>query len=111
MRAALAKVRSELGREYPIVINGEKIALESKFRSINPVQHSEVVGVFSEADTDTSLVERAIEAATAAFKIWRNVAPADRAEYLFKAADIMRQRKHEFSAWMVFEVGEDLGRG
>jgi 1-pyrroline-5-carboxylate dehydrogenase len=106
MEQALAKVRNELGREYPVVINGEKIALESKFRSINPVQHSEVVGVFSEADTDLSLVERAIEAATAAFKVWRNVAPADRAEYLFKAADVMRQRKHEFSAWMVFEVGK-----
>ncbi len=33
MRAAIEKVRSELGREYPNVINGEKITLESKFQS------------------------------------------------------------------------------
>src|SRR5204863_7525058 len=57
-------------------------------------------------DTDISLVERAIDAATDAFKKWRNVEPSVRAEYLFKIADIMRQRKHELSAWMVFEVSK-----
>ena len=106
MRAAIDKVRSELGREYPIVIGGEKIALESKFTSNNPANKAEVVGVFSEGDTNTDLVEKAITAATDAFKTWRTVAPAIRAEYLFKIADIMRQRKHELSAWMVFEVSK-----
>ena len=56
MKAAIEKVMSELGREYPIVIDGEKVALTSKFRSFNPAKVSEVVGVFSEGDTDTSLV-------------------------------------------------------
>src|SRR5213594_4387215 len=85
MREAIEKVRSELGREYPVIINGEKISLDSKFKSINPARKSEVVGVFSEADTDTSLVDKAIEAATNAFKLWRNVPAADRADFLFKA--------------------------
>jgi len=106
MRAAIEKVRSELGREYPVVINNEKISLDSKFKSYNPGNKSEVVGVFSEVDTDTTLVEKAIEAATSAFKVWRNVPAADRAEYLFKAADIMRRRKNELSACMVFEVSK-----
>jgi 1-pyrroline-5-carboxylate dehydrogenase len=106
IRAAIEKVRSELGREYPVVINGEKIKLDSKFRSINPAKTSEVVGVFSEVDTDTSLVDKAIEAASNVFAIWRNVPAADRAEYLFKAADLMRRRKHELSAWMIFEVSK-----
>jgi len=103
---AIQKVRSELGREYPIVINGEKITLDSKFKSINPANASQIVGVFSEVDTDTSLVDRAIEAATNAFAIWKNVPAVDRAEYLFKAADLMRRRKHELSAWMIFEVSK-----
>lgn len=106
MRAALDKVRSELGREYPVIINGERITLPSKFESINPANKGEVVGVFSEVDTDTTLVEKAIDAATAAFKIWRNVPPTERAEYLFKIAEVMRRRKHELSAWMVFEVAK-----
>ncbi len=101
------RCRGELGREYPIVIDGEKITLEKKFSSINPAERSQVVGVFSEGDTDAqNLVNKAIDAAGEAFKTWRNVAPAERAEYLFKAAKILRERKHEFSAWMVFEVGK-----
>jgi len=106
MSSAIEKVRSELGREYPVVINNEKISLDSKFKSFNPGNKSEVVGVFSEVDTDTTLVEKAIEAATNAFKVWRNVPAVDRAEYLFKAADLMRRRKNELSAWMVFEVSK-----
>jgi len=103
---AIDKVRSELGREYPVVINGEKIRLDAKFKSINPAYTSEVVGVFSEVDTDTALVERAIEAASNAFAVWKNVPATDRAEYLFKAADVMRRQKHELSAWMIFEVSK-----
>ncbi|CAN5549838.1 L-glutamate gamma-semialdehyde dehydrogenase [soil metagenome] len=107
MRQAIEKVRGELGKEYPIIIGGEKIELEKKFESINPAEKSQVVGVFSEADTDAeNLVNKAIEAATEAFKTWKNVPAEERAEYLFNAAKIIRDRKHEFSAWMIFEVGK-----
>lgn len=106
MVAALEKVKDELGREYPALINGEKVTLDSKFQSYSPANKTEVVGVFSEVDSDTSLVEKAIDAASHSFKTWKNVSPADRAEYLFKMAAIMRERKHEFSAWMVYEVSK-----
>lgn len=106
IKAAIKKVRSDLGREYPVVINGEKISLDPKFKSINPANKSEVVGVFSDVDTDTTLVDKAIDAATNAFAIWRSVPAADRAEYLFKAAEVMRRRKHELSAVMIFEVSK-----
>src|SRR5690606_26935119 len=106
MRAAIEKVRGELGKEYHSIINGEKVSLDSKFESRNPAKKSEVVGIFPEGDTDTSLVDKALDAATEAFKTWQYVPAAERAEYLFKIADIMRQRKHELSAWMVFEVAK-----
>ncbi len=107
MRQAIEQVKSELGREYPIVINGEKITLEKKFESINPAEKSQVVARFSEGDTDAeNLVNQAIGAAKEAFGSWKNVPAEERAEYLFKAAKIVRQRKHYFSAWMVFEVGK-----
>lgn len=106
MAAALEKVRGELGREYPIVIGGEKINLDAKFESRDPAKVSRIVGVFSEVDTDTSLVDRAIESASKAFQTWKLVSPANRAEYLFKVAELIRQRKHEFSALMVYEVSK-----
>ncbi len=107
MRAAIEQVRSELGREYPIIINGKQLTSESKFESINPADKPQVVGVFADADAHAeSLVDQAINAATDAFKIWQNVPAHDRAEYLFKAAHIIRERKHYFSAWMIFEAGK-----
>lgn len=106
MEAAIEKIKERLGREYANIIDGQKIELPTKFESVSPFDTSQVVGVFSEVDTDLSLVEKAISAAAAAFEKWRFVPPAERAEYLFKMADIVRRRKHEFSAMMVFEVSK-----
>lgn len=106
MQEAIEKVRGELGREYFCVIGGEKVTLEKKFSSFNPARKDEVVGVFPEGDTDTSLVSKAIDAAAEAFASWSRVPAAQRAEYVFKIADAMRRRKHELSAVMVFEVSK-----
>jgi 1-pyrroline-5-carboxylate dehydrogenase len=106
MREAIEKVRSELGREYPIIINGEKIMLDKKFSSINPAEKSQVVGVFSDADSDVALTNKAIEAATEAFKTWKYVSAEERADYLFRLSATIRERKHYYSAWMSFETGK-----
>jgi 1-pyrroline-5-carboxylate dehydrogenase len=107
MRQAIEQVRSELGKEYPLIINGEKIELSTKFKSINPAKKDEVIGIFSDADADAeNLVNKALDAATKTFETWRFVPAKERAEYLFRAAEIIRNRKHYFSAWMIFEVGK-----
>ncbi|MEZ5425943.1 MAG: L-glutamate gamma-semialdehyde dehydrogenase [Pyrinomonadaceae bacterium] len=104
---AIERVKGELGREYPVIINGEKIELDQKFKSVNPSKKSEVVGIFADADADAgNLVGKAIDAATEAFKTWRAVPAEERAEYLFKAAEIIRADKHYYSAWMIFEAGK-----
>jgi 1-pyrroline-5-carboxylate dehydrogenase len=101
---ALETVGRQLGKEYPIVIGGKEITTPEKLRSFNPSKPTEVVSVFQKADT--ALAEQAIEAAAAAFESWRWVDAKKRADYLFKAANVMRKRKHEFSAVMVYEVGK-----
>jgi 1-pyrroline-5-carboxylate dehydrogenase len=104
MEKALAKVKAMLGREYPLVIGGEEIHTDDKLKSINPSRPSEVVGLFSKADPE--LANKAIETAATKFEEWKWVNPKKRADYLFKAAKLMRQRKHEFSAVMIYEVGK-----
>src|SRR5438270_14012423 len=100
MRAALDKVKSELGREYPLVIGGERIQTGDTLDSINPANRSEVVGKFHKATKD--LANQAVEAAYKAFQTWRNTPAAERAQLLFRVAAVMRERKHEFSAWMIY---------
>ena len=104
MEQALAKVRSMFGKEYPLVIGGEEIYTNDKLNSLNPSRPSEIVGVFQKADA--ALATKAIETAAAKFEEWKWVEPKKRADYLFKAARLMRKRKHEFSAVMVYEVGK-----
>ena len=104
MRAAIEKVKTQLGEEYPLVIGGERIKTGSTLESINPANRSQVVGSFHKATKE--LAERAVETAYEAFQSWRNVPAAERAQLLFRVAEMMRERKHEFSAWMIHEVAK-----
>ncbi|MBT2728503.1 L-glutamate gamma-semialdehyde dehydrogenase [Bacillus sp. ISL-75] len=105
MTAALAKVKTELGRKYPLVIGNEKLFTEEQTISINPGNVDEVIGSVSKGNK--GLAEQAMQEALKTFETWKKVAPAERAEYLFKAADLMRQRKHEFSSYLVYESGKN----
>ena len=104
MRQALEKVGAELGREYPLVIGGERLTTESKLDSFNPANRTQLVGRFNKATKE--LANRAVEAAAAAFKTWRNTPAPERSALLFRVAEIMRERRHELSAWMIYEVAK-----
>jgi len=104
MRDAIAKVQRELGREYPLVIGGERIKTEGKLESINPANRSQVVGRFQKATKE--LANRAVETAHETFQTWKNTSPSDRADLLFRLAGLLRERKHEMSAWMIHEVAK-----
>ena len=104
MRAAIEKVKGELGREYPLVIGGERITTEKKLESFNPAKKTEIVGRFQKATEE--LARRAVETADETFKTWRNVPAHQRADLLFRVATLLRERKHEMSAWMIYEVGK-----
>jgi 1-pyrroline-5-carboxylate dehydrogenase len=84
MQSALDKIQLALGKEYPLIVDGERITTENKIRSIDPSNPDQVI----------------------AFETWRFVPAAERAEYLFKAAKIVRDRKFEFSAMMCYETGK-----
>ncbi len=104
MRAALDTVKSELGREYPLVIGGERIKTDSTLETINPANRTQVVGRFHKATKE--LANQAVESAYKAFHTWRYVPAEERVELLFRVAALMRERKHEFSAWMIYEVAK-----
>jgi 1-pyrroline-5-carboxylate dehydrogenase len=102
--AALEGVRTQLGREYMLVIGGERLKGDKTFDSINPARPSEVIGRFQAASREQAM--RAVETAHVTFASWSRVPAPERAAYLIEAARRMRDRRHVFSAWMVFEVGK-----
>jgi len=101
---ALAKVKSELGQNYPLIINGKKISGEATFTSVNPSQPDQVIGYFARATV--AQANEAVQAAATAFESWKHVPAEERAGYLFAAADLLKQRRFEMNAWMIYEVGK-----
>ncbi|MRX72670.1 L-glutamate gamma-semialdehyde dehydrogenase [Bacillus lacus] len=101
---SLKLVNSYLGQDYPLVIGGEYITTDDKIVSVNPSNKEEVIGRVSKASRE--LAEKAMQTADETFKTWRKVKPEVRADILFRAAAIIRRRKHEFSALLVKEAGK-----
>ncbi len=104
-KEALAYVQSQMGKEYPNIVNGKEVFTEKKTKSFNPGNLSELVGTFQKAGSE--MAEEAIKAADKAFKTWKNVPAEKRAEYLFKAAEICKARRFEINAWMIKEIGKN----
>ena len=105
MEKALAKVKSELGKEYPIVIGREEIKDIDKFISYNPADPDQVIGIFAKGTKELAI--KAIETADGKFAEWQWTPPEHRARYLFKAAHILTRKRLEMAAWMVMETSKN----
>jgi 1-pyrroline-5-carboxylate dehydrogenase len=105
MRAAIEKVRGQLGREYDLIIGGKRTKTADKIKSLNPAKPSQIVGIHQKAGAEH--VEPAMQAALKAFESWSRTSIEERAGLLFRVADTMRERKLEFCAWLVFEVSKN----
>ena len=105
MRAAIEKVRGQLGREYDLIIGGKRVKTSDKIKSINPAKPSQVVGLHQKAGKEH--VEPAMQAALEAFASWSQTSFEERASLLFRVGDVLRERKFEFCAWLVFEVSKN----
>ena len=105
MQGALRWVGDQLGREYPLVIGGERVLTSGKFESVNPAKPSEVIGVHQAAGVAEA--EAAVAAALQAFELWRFTPVEERASLLLRASEIIRDRKFEFCSWLTYEVGKN----
>jgi 1-pyrroline-5-carboxylate dehydrogenase len=105
MRAAVAKVRGQLGREYDLIIGGKRVKTTDKIKSLNPAKPSEIVGIHQKAGKEH--VDPAMKAALEAFESWSRTTVEERASLLYRVGDLLRERKMEFMAWLVFEVSKN----
>ncbi len=107
IRKAIEKIRGQLGREYDLIIGGQRVKTADKIKSINPARPSQIVGVHQKAGKEH--VEPAMQAALKAFQTWSRTPVEERAALLFRVGDALRERKFEFMAWLVFEVSKNWG--
>src|SRR4051812_33711491 len=98
MEAALDEVRAQLGREWGAIGSGEKLV------SVDPAQPSRVVGIHPKATPEEAV--KAVDAAYRYFPVWSRTPAADRVARTLRVAQILRDRRFEFNAWLAFEAGK-----
>jgi aldehyde dehydrogenase (NAD+) len=76
------------------------------FENRNPANHDDLIGVFQRSTRAD--VEHAIDSARRAFEAWRLVPAPRRAELLFRAAQLIAERKEQFARDMTREMGKIL---
>jgi len=104
MEAAITSVETSLGQEWSLIIDGKRVKSADQFFSRNPSNYEQVLGLFQKATAEMAI--RALEASLKAFDSWSRTPATRRADYCFKIADIIRQKRFELSAWMVLETGK-----
>jgi RHH-type proline utilization regulon transcriptional repressor/proline dehydrogenase/delta 1-pyrroline-5-carboxylate dehydrogenase len=104
MQAALSDVTSRLGGEFPLVIGDREIRPKAMIESVNPSHQRQVVGRCARATVEHA--GQAVAAAREAFPNWRDTPVEKRAEYLRRAAEILRRRRFELAAWEVCECAK-----
>ena len=95
-------------RVFKNFIDGEWVESNTgeTFEDRNPADSREVVAIFQKSGKED--VDAAVDAARRAFLKWRLVPAPRRAEIVFRAADILVERKEEYARDMTREMGKIL---
>lgn len=102
---AISDVKSEFGRQYPLIIGSKKIKTKSKFTHRSPVDSRIALGYFPRSSPEDT--RNAIKAARNSFKVWRKYDYKKRIEICGAAGDILSRRKFELAAWLSYENGKN----
>ncbi|HZM88588.1 MAG TPA: aldehyde dehydrogenase family protein [Blastocatellia bacterium] len=104
----MAKPAAKVRPEYRNYIGGEWVAPKSGsyIENRNPADTRELIGRFPASNAED--VEHAVDVAAEAFQKWRKVPAPRRAEILFKAGELLIQRKEAFARDMTGEMGKVL---
>ena len=101
---AAERMKGELGKDYPVIVNGEERWREDRYIEPSPIDHDVVIGSFSQATPED--VEDAVAAAKAFSLEWDRMGWKERVRILRNVADIMEDRLFDLAALMAYEVGK-----
>ena len=104
MEKALRDVRAQFGQDHDLLIAGRREKTADKLKSLNPSRPGEVVGIHSKATAE--MAREAVESAHAYFPEWAATPASVRVDMLLRVSALIRKRKFEFDAWLVYEAGK-----
>jgi 1-pyrroline-5-carboxylate dehydrogenase len=102
---ALAAVKTRLGKEHGMLINGKDHFSTEKFENHSPTDTAQVLGIFQKGSTADA--QLALEAAYKAFPAWSHTPWQERIRLVRKAADMMDSRTFEMGVIVSLEVGKN----
>lgn len=91
--------------EIKLLIDGQWVASEKTIAVINPATEAVVGHIPHASATD---IANAIAGAARGLRVWKRMAPAERAAILLKAAQLMRAREAQIAHATVLEQGKSL---
>ncbi len=103
--SSISGIKSDLGREYHLVIGDRKHTNDRKLKTFNPTEPSQLLAVFQKATRKQA--DAAIRLADAAFESWKETPAQERADVLLRTAELLRQRRDLAVATMVLEAGKN----
>ncbi|MFN2159350.1 MAG: aldehyde dehydrogenase family protein [Anaerolineales bacterium] len=103
--AALEGIKSDLGAEYGMIIDGQDHFCDVKFEDKSPIDTDLILGVFQKGDINDA--QKALTAARKAFPTWSGMPWQERVEIMRRAADVIDERTFEIGAAMALEVGKN----
>ncbi len=108
MTTAAGSTSSGKAKVFKNFIDGEWVESTSgeTFENLNPADARDVVGIFPKSNKED--VDAAVEAAKRAFEKWRLVPAPHRAEIVYRASQILIERKEEYAQDMTREMGKIL---
>src|SRR5512135_3596233 len=97
LTSSLGTVPAGKSRIYKNFIDGEWVESTTgqTFENINPADTREVVGVFQRSGKED--VDAAVDAAKRAFEKWRLVPAPVRAEIVYRASQVLIERKEDYA--------------
>jgi RHH-type transcriptional regulator, proline utilization regulon repressor / proline dehydrogenase / delta 1-pyrroline-5-carboxylate dehydrogenase len=102
--AAIRIRAAEPIRNWPLIIDGKKIADRDYVPSLNPTRPSQIIGHWARATISDA--DSAIASARAAFPSWRKTPVEKRAKIMERAADLIEARRFELNALEIIEAGK-----
>ena len=102
---AVTQLKSDLGKEYGMIIDGKDVFADEKFEDYSPVNTEWKLAVLQKGNA--SHANAAIAAARKAFRAWSHTPWQERVRLVRKASALIEKRIFELGAAMALEVGKN----